>query len=270
MPAKGKWSVLTTTEGTCAFPVLHQSYQPQSPPSRPPWPTPAPRVTSRRETETAVWVGVWIVNWRWTGGHRMNDHEACLRMWVVWLRKIIVSGGSLWGGQVAVAGVVARGSMLLGLSGCEFMGGGQADSWGIWRISHENSCCSLRTGPARCPAANVIQHDVVFSAVRCRRVRPPCALQHSRRVLAKINHSMFAQHIHIFDVCLLVSLHLPMQTLMSVSGMNTTVSQASSVSTPWVPSTVSVQMATARLARSALVRIYRSTGVAKYAKPESF
>lgn len=47
----------------------------------------------------------------------------------VWLRKVIVSGGSLWGGQVAVAGVVAVGSMLLGLwvgvSEYESTGGGR-------------------------------------------------------------------------------------------------------------------------------------------------
>lgn len=156
-------------EGTCAFPVLHQSSQPQSPPSRPPWPTPALRVTSRRETETAVWVGVWIVNsegWRWTGGHRMNDHEACLRVCVTvesycqWRQFVRGTGGRIrccgWRQHVV-------GSEWVWVSTSPR--GGQADNWGIWRISHENSCCSLRTGPAMRNLL-VLEADEVSSSKR--------------------------------------------------------------------------------------------------------
>ena len=96
MPAKGKWSATTTTEGTCAFHTLRKSSQLQSPPSRPPWPTPALWATSRRET--AVWVGVWFVG---SGGlevDRWPQDERSLRMFMcVWLCKFIVGGHRLRG-----------------------------------------------------------------------------------------------------------------------------------------------------------------------------
>ena len=154
MPAKGKWSATTTTEGTCAFHTLRKSSQLQSPPSRPPWPTPALWATSRRET--AVWVGVWFVG---SGGlevDRWPQDERSLRMFMcLWLCKFIVGGHRLqgtggrsrcWDWRQHVSAIC------VGVSEYESKGGRQTDrqtdSEGIWKISHENSCCVLRTGLA--------------------------------------------------------------------------------------------------------------------------
>lgn len=103
--------------------------------------------------------------------------------------------------------------------------------------------------------------SVVFSAVRCKSGQQgdhhlPHPPQHSRFSLAKKNHAVFARPDRISDTCVLVSLHLPVQTLTSASEMSTTVSRARSASTHWVPSPASARTVTARLARSASVRIH--------------
>lgn len=151
-------------------------------------------------------------------------------------------------------------------------GGGLAGRGGQWwnleDFVQEQLPCTKDGGFARrnLPVAQDGEVSVVFSAVRCKRGKQSdhrLALRHPHRPLAKINHTVFAQRDHISDTRVLVSLCLSMQTLMSVSEMNTTVSQARSVSTHWVPSPVSVRMGTARLARSASVRIHPLTGVAQ-------
>ncbi len=135
MPAKGKWSASTTTEGTCAFPVLHQSSQPQSPLSHPLLPTPALWDTSRRET--AVWVGVWFVGLGKGGGQVATGWAIIKHVWVcVWLCKFIVSSHRLWGtgGRSRCWDWRHRvGAICVGVSEYESMGG-QTDSAGMWKI----------------------------------------------------------------------------------------------------------------------------------------
>lgn len=114
--------------------------------------------------------------------------------------------------------------------------------------------------------AHVGEVLVVFSAVRCKsgqqsdhhpppHPHPLLPPLHSRFSLAKKNRAVFARPDRISDTRVLVSLHLPSQTLTSASEMSTTASRARSASTHWAPSPASARTVTARLAPSASVRI---------------
>lgn len=149
-------------------------------------------------------------------------------------------------------------------------GGGGRQWWNLEDFVREQLLCAEEGGGGvarrNLLAAQDGKASVIFSAVRCKRGEQShhrLALQHPRCTLAKINRGVFAQRDHVSDTRVLVSLRQSMQTWTSVSEMNTTVSQARSVSTHWVPLPVSVRMATARLERSASVRVHPSTAVAQ-------
>lgn len=89
---------------------------------------------------------------------------------------------------------------------------------------------------------------------------PVICPQHSRRSLAKENRTVFALRDRLPDTRVLVSFHLPMQTLTSVSETSTTASRARSASTHRGLLPASARTVTTRLAQSASVRIHPLTG----------
>lgn len=134
----------------------------------------------------------------------------------VWLCKFIVGGHSLWG-----TGGHSRcwdwrqhvGAICVGVSEYESMGGRTA-SGGIWKISHENSCCALRTRTlqretyscwrtARCSSAcmrqqtwfNMMWYFQLLGASEGNIVAITCP----PTVPVKINNAVFAHNNHILS-----------------------------------------------------------------------